>query len=852
MNTLSLAGKWDLKAEGNIYNTEMGLNYNSSVNFPGDIQTAILEANPGFDPYYRDNELKFQVPGQTYWTCTRTINVPKKMLKHHQFIEFDGIDTFADIFVNDIFVGHTENFFRLWRFDVTGVLHEGENTIQIKFTPSEAVAVETAKKIPYPVPCSVYDITSPNRNLVRKTQCHAGWDWGPCIMAMGVYNSLKIIQTNAGFIDYIQTKTIPLDDNTWQVDVTTYIFGLADCTIPVSVCINGKNIEPAITGTPVKLKVGENIVKHSLIVKNPDLWWPAGCRPEDDEAILKTGRPTFNHNTLYDITVTASDITKTQKIGFRTLDVIAKEDEHGKSLYFNVNGRSIFSKGSNWIPCDALPSRQTPEKYEYLLDSLVKANQNTIRVWGGGFYEKDIFYYLCDLYGILIWQDCMFACSTYPSTKEFLNNVRHEIRHQVRRLSHHASLAIWCGNNENQGAITWYDESKKNPDKYLIDYDRLNEGVVGDEVQKNDPDRAWWPSSPSAGPNDFSDNWHADGRGDMHYWSVWHEKKPFEAYYSIKPRFVSEFGYQSLPAISEIKTFTEPKDWNITSPIMEFHQRSPGGNAIIFENFSRYFRVPLRFDSMVYLSQVQQAIAIQTAVQYWRSLRPICMGATVWQINDVWPIASWSSIDYSGKWKLLHYNEEKFFAPIFLSAFVKDKVFQAYVLNDTRKEIPVKVTLSTLDFNGNKVKDDIVISQNIPADSSTKIYELPIENPISDSFIYATMEYGNTKCDSTIFTSFQKKCDIENPKICYEVEELTEKPGSFKVTLTAKKPAFYVALDQQAIPGIFSDNMLTLLPGKAKSVIFTPSSFGNKKIKTVKLGTFKKQLSVTSLYESFN
>ena len=255
---------------------------------------------------------------------------------------------------------------------------------------------------------------------------------------------------------------------------------------------------------------------------------------------------------------------------------------------------------------------------------------------------------------------------------------------------------------------------------------------------------------------------------------------------------------------------------------------------------------------MVYLSQVQQAIAIQTAVQYWRSLRPICMGATVWQINDVWPIASWSSIDYSGKWKLLHYNEEKFFAPIFLSAFVKDKVFQAYVLNDTRKEIPVKVTLSTLDFNGNKVKDDVVISQNIPADSSTKIYELPIKNPISDSFIYATMEYGNTKCDSTIFTSFQKKCDIENPEICYEVEELTEKPGSFKVTLTAKKPAFYVALDQQAIPGIFSDNMLTLLPGESKSVIFTPSSFGNKKIKTVKLGTFKKQLSVTSLYESFN
>jgi len=338
----------------------------------------------------------------------------------------------------------------------------------------------------------------------------------------------------------------------------------------------------------------------------------------------------------------------------------------------------------------------------------------------------------------------------------------------------------------------------------------------------------------------------------MHYWSVWHEKKPFEAYYSIKPRFVSEFGYQSLPAMSEIKTFAEKKDLNLTSPIMEFHQRSPGGNAIIFENFSRYFRVPFSFESMIYLSQVQQAMAIQTAVQYWRSLRPICMGATVWQLNDVWPIASWSSIDYSGKWKLLHYNEQKFFAPVFLSAFVKDKVFQAYVLNDTRRNLPVKVTISTLDFYGNKVKDDVVISETVTPDSSTKIYELPIENPISESFIHATLEYGETKTETTVFTSFQKKCDLENPEIAYQIEEIKENPGSFKITLTSKNPAFYVALDQQGIQGLFSDNMFTLLPNQPKTVIFTPSNFGKKKIKLVKLGTFKKQLTITSLYDTFN
>lgn len=850
MKTLSLAGTWDLKAEGNIYNTDMGLKPSPTVTFPGDIQSAILKANPDFDPYYRDNELKFQVPGQTYWTCTRNFYVAKKMLSNHQFIELDGIDTFADIYINNVLVGHTENFFRLWRFDVTGILHEGENKIQIKFTPSEAIAIEEAKKIPYPIPCSIYDVTSPNRNLVRKTQCQAGWDWGPCIMAMGIYNSIKIIQTKTGFIDYIQTKTVPLKKNEWQVEVTTHINSLKEGSVPVSISIDGEKLNPVVSKSNFKLSKGENIIKQTIVVKNPDLWWPAGCRPEDDAAILKTGNPTFNQNTLYDITVNVAEISKTQKLGFRTLEVVSEEDEHGKSLYFKVNDRPIFSKGSNWIPCDALPSRQTPEKYKYLLESLVKANQNTIRVWGGGFYEKDIFYYLCDLYGILIWQDCMFACSTYPATPDFLSNVRAEIKHQVRRLSHHPSLAIWCGNNENLGAITWYEESKNNRDRYLLDYDHLNEGVVGDEIRKNDPDRAWWPSSPSAGPNDFSDNWHADGRGDMHYWSVWHEKKPFEAYYSIKPRFVSEFGYQSLPSMSEIKTFADKEDLNITSPIMEFHQRSPGGNPIIFENFSRYFRVPSTFESMVYLSQVQQAIAIQTAVQYWRSLRPICMGATVWQINDVWPIASWSSIDYSGKWKLLHYNEKKFFSPVFLSAFVKDSLFQAYVLNDTRKELNVKITISTLNFKGKKVKDDVEIIQTIAPDSSTLVYELPIEKPISDSFIHATMEYGESKTETTVFTSFQKKCYLEDPEIKYQISEVTRNPGSYRIKLTAKKPAFYVSLDQQGIPGIFSDNMFTLLPNETKTIIFTPSPYGNTKTKTVKINAFKKEFSVKSLYES--
>lgn len=845
MKPFSLEGLWNLKAEGTIYNTQNKLTIPNTVQFPGDIQSAILKENPTFDPYFGKNELSFQTPGQTYWTCTKIFTLKSSFIKNRQFLELDGVDTFTEIFLNGNFVGKTENFFRKWRFEISDFLKEGENEIVIKFTPSEAVALEESKKLTYPIPCTEYDVTSPNRNLVRKTQCHSGWDWGPCIMAMGIYNSIKIVTATKGFLDYIQTSTKPVSDNVWQVELKISFNSFGIYKVPVCVEIPDTP-KPILQNFEVSLENGENQFTHTITVENPELWWPFGCRPEDDEAILQTGKPTGNQNKLYNLTVTVANTQKSQELAFRTLETVSKEDEYGKSLYFNVNGRSIFAKGSNWIPSDALPSRQTNEKYSYLLQSLIQANQNIIRVWGGGMYEKDYFYHLCDLYGILVWQDCMFACSTYPATKDFLDNVRQEIRHQVRRLSHHACIALWCGNNENLGAITWYEESRKNRDRYLIDYDRLNEGTVGDEVCKNDPERAWWPSSPSAGPNDFSDNWHSDGRGDMHYWSVWHEKKPFEAYYDIRPRFVSEFGYESLPSYSEVKTFAPKDDLNLTSPIMEFHQRSIGGNSIIFENFSRYFRVPVTFKQQIYLSQVQQAIAIQTAVQYWRSLRPVCMGAIIWQLNDVWPIASWSSIDYSGKWKLLHYNAQKFFAPIFLSAFIKNKKLYVYVLNDTRKQLDSKITIQTIDFAGFNVKDDLVISSNVKPDSSTLVYECDYENPVSDSFLNLTLNVGEQKYSTTVFTDLQKKCYLQNPKIKSWIEQ-TKDPHCVKVVLCSEKPAFYVSLDSNNVEGHFSDNMFTLLPNEQKIVYFTSKLKGNSL-----LTRLNANLEINSLYSSYN
>lgn len=835
-----------------------------TMKFPGDIHSTLLRNKCIPDPYYRMNELDVQWVGKMDWQAETEFNVSPSFLRGRQFIELEEADTFVRVFINNKEAGLCQNFFRSWRFEITDLLNKGKNTLRLVFESAEGHACKKAETLSHPAPCSLYDIFSPHRNLVRKTQCNAGWDWGICLMVCGVYKPIKLLQTATGFLDYIQTSTEPDEKGKdWKVHIKAIYHSLKttktsfsfEVTAPVPSDGAKGSFKKGKRGTLLAEKVitaellpGENIIEESLTVKNPDIWWPAGCSPDDEKNIEKKGLPLFKDNTIYQLTAEAAGSVIKQNLAFRTLEAVSEKDQYGRSLYFKVNGKAIFAKGSNWIPCDAFPERQTKDKYEALLSSLVEANQNCIRVWGGGMYEKDIFYDLCDRMGILIWHDCMFACSTYPADKEFLDNVRLEIRHQVRRLSHHPSIALWCGNNENLGAITWYKESRENRDLYVVDYDRLNEGTVGDEVRKNDPSRLWWSSSPCSGDDDFADNWHSDGRGDMHYWSVWHEKKPFEAYYDIRPRFVSEFGYQSLPSLSETKTFAdEKKDFNITSPVFEFHQRSPGGNSIIFENFARYFRVPSTFQNMLYLSQVQQALAIKTAVDYWRSLRPICMGAIIWQLNDLWPVSSWASIEYSGKWKLLHYAAKEFFAPIGLSLYKKDGEVKCFVLNDTKLSINPVIKISMIDFNGKVLKQEEIKGSTFPGESSTCVYSRKVDDlgfSPDSFFIYGEMTWGEIQSEATLFVTQPKKCELEKAKVSFKIRE--NKAGDFTITLKTDKPAFYVELDAGSLPGIFSRNMLTLIPGKDESI-----SFRLTKERKLTAQALQKKIRVTTLRDIY-
>ena len=459
------------------------------------------------------------------------------------------------------------------------------------------------------------------------------------------------------------------------------------------------------------------------------------------------------------------------------------------------------------------PARHSPERYQQLLGDAVAANMNMVRVWGGGFYEQDAFYDCCERLGLLVWHDLMFACALYPSHRDFIEDIRPEVDYQVRRLQSYGCIALWCGDNEVIGAIDWFEVSRNNRDQYLVNYDRLNR-VLDEVVAEADPQRTFWPSSPCNGELDFGDAWHDDNRGDMHFWDVWHEGRSFSAYTAIQPRFCSEFGYQSFPSLELIESITEPGDRNVTSPVLEAHQKNPGGNSRIVEMFTRYFRFPVGFDQFLYLSQVQQALAIKTAVEYWRSLRPHCMGTLYWQLNDTWPVASWSSLEYGGRWKQLHYHARRFYQPIQLF-FIGDGATKKLVaVNDKPEPARLEAQWRLLNLDG-EVQQQAALTADLAGGESRVLAELHSDQP-DGQFAVANgrAEAGaeSFDCDATAYFALYKTLDLPRAEV-----RLT--PGSDAgrpwVELSTDRPAHFVTLSAPQA-GHWSDNSLTLLPGEAR------------------------------------
>jgi len=816
MQRMNLAGQWNL--------FQHGTKERIPANVPGDNLSALLQAKKAADPYQGKNELDLQWIGRVGWTYARSFEVSDAMLAEKSvFLTAESLDTFATIFINGRPVGKTENAFRRYRFEVKSALQPGENEIRIEFDAHEPTVERLAKKLPYPVPHSVFPVQSMHRNLARKCQCHAGWDWGPCLMVTGIYGELSLCATSGGRIEHV---------------MTAQSFKGRDCTVTVTVEVEavsaGKReisirIGSVASRKTVMLKKGLNVVTEKVIVKDARRWWPNG----------------YGSQELYDFEVSVCGDTVAKRLGLRELELVTQEDQKGLGMLIRVNGVDIFCKGANWIPTDAMPERQTRAVYDDLLTSAAEAHMNMLRVWGGGQYERTDFYELCDEKGLLIWHDFMFSCSLYPATPVFLANVRAEAEYQVKRLRDHASLALWCGNNEDLGALGWYPESRANRDVYIVDYDRLNEGVLGNTAETADPTRAFWPSSPCGGRGDYSDGWNNDTRGDMHYWNVWHKGASFDSYYAVQPRFCSEFGYQSFASPEVIATYAAPDQCNLTAPVMEHHQRNPGGNSKIIEMFSRYFRMPEGFENFVYLSQVQQGVAIRTAVEYWRSLRPVCMGALYWQINDNWPVCSWSSINYGGKWKILHYMAKRFFAPVMLTVFQRKygAPLEIWGVNDLLVAQNAEITLRVFDFAGNLLKK-ITKSVKLSPNSSKRIAEYRV-NQLTDredgAFLLVELKTTQGVIRNDHFFTEYKKCNLVPATVRSTVKELK---GRITVSVETDAPAFFVTLDAVGIRGEFDDNAVTLLPGEKRTLTFTPKE-------PVTQARFAEALTVRHLRETY-
>ena len=631
MNKLSLNGSWSLEIPGSGFGTV-------PAQVPGSVYHDLLTAGAIPDPFYRDNENEALKLMEHDFHYSRRFEVSEALLASDAvLLRCEGLDTLADIEINGFFAGHADNMHRTWEFDVKALLKGGENEITVILrSPTQYIrAAYEADR------CDGSTDAMVGYPHLRKAHCMFGWDWGPRLPDAGIWRDIALLGVETARIDNVRVHQSH-EGGRVVCAVETAIDRVTDGDVAVAVTITAPDGQ-TFSAAGTRCAVG---------IENPQLWWPNG----------------YGAQPLYGVRVVLSrngvELDRWERrIGLRTLTVKREKDQWGECFCHCVNGVSIFAMGADYIPEDNLLPRVTPERTRRLLEDAAAAHMNVIRVWGGGYYPDDFFYDICDELGLLVWQDFMFACAVYRLTDAFEESVRAEFVDNIRRLRHHASLALWCGNNEMEGFLAhdmWVTDRRQ-----PADYIKLFEYIIPKLLKQEDPDTFYWPSSPSSGGN-FDDPQNPD-RGDVHYWEVWHGMKPFTDYRNHLFRYVSEFGFQSFPCMATIESFTRPEDRNVFSYVMEKHQRNASANGKIAEYLSQTYRYPSTLDGFVYASQLLQAQAMQYGVEHWRRNRGRCMGTVVWQLNDCWPVVSWASIDYYGRWKALHYYEKRFFAPVLIS-----------------------------------------------------------------------------------------------------------------------------------------------------------------------------------------
>ena len=825
---------------------------------PGSVYNDLLAAGRMEDPYYRDNEEKALKVMDDDFEYVSVFDVERNILDCEAvMLRFDGIDTVADICLNGKWIAYVENMHRTWEFPVKEILREKGNELKVVLhSPTKFIQKEYEKE---PIPGSGDAMRG--FPYLRKAHCMFGWDWGPRLPDAGIWRDVKLVGFDEARIDSVYiTQTHEENKVTLKLDVDVERLG------EERLRRFGRD-DGRLSGLCCRVKVTapqgeEKVYSHEemmagIRLENPRLWWPNGYGEQplygvevelladateavdsgsgkqevlESRAASEAGSKAAacRHETILD--------AWSRRIGLRTMEVCTDKDEYGEQFCHMVNGVKIFAMGADYIPEDNILPRVTPERTYNLLLQAKNANHNCVRVWGGGHYPGDAFWDACDELGLVVWEDFMFACATYNLTAEFEENIRAEFADNIKRIRHHASLGLWCGNNEMESFIApggYYWISKP---VQKSDYVKMYEYILPQMVREYDPNTFYWPSSPSSGgafddPND-------ENRGDVHYWQVWHGNRPFTAYRKHYFRYVSEFGFQSFPSLKTCETFTLPGDRNIFSHVMEKHQRNASANGKIMNYMQQTFLYPSDFGTLLYASQLLQAEAIRYGVEHFRRNRGRCMGTVVWQLNDCWPVASWSSIDYYGRWKALHYYEKRFFAPVMLSCeeeglltqdanvnaqpYEVKKSVRLNVANETREDIQVTVRWALRDA-GARVKREGEQEVAVPALSSFWLEreDMGDASLYGDYVSYECLRDGTAISGGTALFCAPKYFEFEDPL-------LSVRADGDELVVTARAYAKSVEIINEADDLLLEDNYFDMNAGERRVKVLKGAPEGLK------------------------
>jgi beta-mannosidase len=796
---------------------------------PGSVHLDLLRNGLIGDPFYRENEKSEQWIGKTDWEYAADFEVPAALLARQNVeLVFEGLDTYATVTLNGSEVLRADNMYRRWRVPVKALLREGRNHLLVAFRSPIREVLPRMEREGYALP-AVNDQGEGTSPYTRKAPYQYGWDWGPRLVTCGLWKPARLEAWDDARIADVFVRQQELGAARAQLSAEVELQGSAGAsgTLTLELDVDGRRV----ASRDVSLREGRFAETLAFEIHDPKLWWPNGL---GDQPLYRVTTRLLRGGTALD--------ERSHRVGLRTLELRREQDRYGKSFEFVVNGVPVFVKGANWIPADSFPTRVTRERYAELLRSARDAHMNMLRVWGGGLYESDDFYELADELGLLLWQDFHFSCSMYPADPPFLANVEVEVEQAVRRLRNHPSLALWCGNNEIEAAWQGWGWKERLPAWLWSDYQKLFAELIPKVLAKEDPTRSYWPSSPSANgeaPPGSPDT------GDMHFWGVWHGGLPFSDYEKQEPRFMSEYGFQSFPELATVESFATDADLSLESPVMLAHQRNNRGNQLIREYMQREFPPPKDFPAFLYLSQVLQAEGIKIGAEHLRRERPRTMGSLYWQLDDCWPVASWSSIDYYGRWKALQYYARRFYADVLVSTEVEDGRLGFWVVSDLRQAAPATLVARLLGFSGQVLWEKRLELKLAPL-ASQRAFEIAEDELLKG--------HGRR----SVFLDLELLSDgrslSENRRLFAPVKELALPHAAIKPAVRREGGAFVVTLSSAAFApdvhlsapgeGRFSDDYFDLVPGRSVTVRYTPKS-------PLQLAAFEQGLSVVSLQDAF-